>query len=359
MQGLSLDGALMPSLATARVPVATLSSPADYGFGSHNVWDVVRRAARDAIGSLGAPRHRPRPGARAGQPHRQAGRRAAPPARPLRRQGRPGAHQPQGEVPGHAISARASPASPRSSTRTSRSAPPPSPAPAPTTRTPTSRAPAGRRQADRRRALRPSRPTSSGGASRAVCSRSSGASSAAAPSRTTRTAPTTARPGLAFLMGTKVRQHMVGEFPGLTKGLDKDGNLRATSDFRSVYSSLVEQWFDVDAARIIPDAAQDAANEAGRMMRRVVLVARRSRSPASPPFRRPRAPTACPSSRCREGMDADASRARASAPAASASSSSTSGWTTTTSCQATKAGREADAVQAARPRAAAPSGRSG
>ena len=60
--------------------------------------------------------------------------------------------------------------------------------------------------------------------------------------------------GVAFLMGTKVRQHMVGEFPGLTKGLDGDGNLRATSDFRSVYSSLVEQWFDVDAARIIPDA---------------------------------------------------------------------------------------------------------
>jgi uncharacterized protein (DUF1501 family) len=62
--------------------------------------------------------------------------------------------------------------------------------------------------------------------------------------------------GVAFLMGTKVRQRMVGEFPGLTKGLDRDGNLRATSDFRSVYSSLVEQWFDVDAARIIPDAAK-------------------------------------------------------------------------------------------------------
>ena len=60
--------------------------------------------------------------------------------------------------------------------------------------------------------------------------------------------------GLAFLMGTGVRQRMVGEFPGLTKGLDRDGNLRATSDFRSVYASLVEQWFGVDAARIIPDA---------------------------------------------------------------------------------------------------------
>ena len=42
---------------------------------------------------------------------------------------------------------------------------------------------------------------------------------------------------------------MAGEFPGLTKGLDRDRNLRATSDFRCVYASLVERWFNVDAAR--------------------------------------------------------------------------------------------------------------
>jgi len=60
--------------------------------------------------------------------------------------------------------------------------------------------------------------------------------------------------GAAFLMGTNVRHQMVGEFPGLTRGLDADGNLKATVDFRSVYASLVEQWFDVDAARIVPDA---------------------------------------------------------------------------------------------------------
>ena len=54
MQGLSLDGALLPSLATARVPVATLSSPGDYRFGSHNVWDVPGELLNDGIGSLGA-----------------------------------------------------------------------------------------------------------------------------------------------------------------------------------------------------------------------------------------------------------------------------------------------------------------
>ena len=49
---------------------------------------------------------------------------------------------------------------------------------------------------------------------------------------------------------------MVGEFPGLSrgKGLDRDGNLKETVDFRAVYASLAEEWFHVDAARILPDA---------------------------------------------------------------------------------------------------------
>jgi len=53
MQGLSLDSSLLPSLATARVPVATLTNPTDYGFDSHNVWDVPGVLLQDAIGSLG------------------------------------------------------------------------------------------------------------------------------------------------------------------------------------------------------------------------------------------------------------------------------------------------------------------
>ena len=47
---------------------------------------------------------------------------------------------------------------------------------------------------------------------------------------------------------------MVGEFPGLTN-LDEDENLRHTSDFRAMYSSLLEQWLDFDAAAVIPGAA--------------------------------------------------------------------------------------------------------
>ena len=60
--------------------------------------------------------------------------------------------------------------------------------------------------------------------------------------------------GTAFLIGTRARGQMVGEFPGLTTGLDDDGNLRPTSDFRGVYCSLLEQWLGADASAVIPGA---------------------------------------------------------------------------------------------------------
>jgi uncharacterized protein (DUF1501 family) len=60
--------------------------------------------------------------------------------------------------------------------------------------------------------------------------------------------------GAAFVVGTQVRGEMIGEFPGLAQ-LDADENLRASSDFRALYCSIVEQWFGVDAAAVIPDAA--------------------------------------------------------------------------------------------------------
>jgi uncharacterized protein (DUF1501 family) len=59
--------------------------------------------------------------------------------------------------------------------------------------------------------------------------------------------------GVAFLIGTRVAGKMVGEFPGLAK-LDENENLVNTSDFRAMYSALLEQWFQADAAAIIPGA---------------------------------------------------------------------------------------------------------
>ena len=61
--------------------------------------------------------------------------------------------------------------------------------------------------------------------------------------------------GTGFLIGSRVKGQMVGEFPGLQSGLDGDGNLVETADFRAVYSALLEQWLGVDAARVIPGAS--------------------------------------------------------------------------------------------------------
>jgi uncharacterized protein (DUF1501 family) len=60
--------------------------------------------------------------------------------------------------------------------------------------------------------------------------------------------------GCAFVIGSKAKGEMVGEFPGLTS-LDSDDNLMATSDFRGMYCSLLEQWLEFDAEAIIPGAA--------------------------------------------------------------------------------------------------------
>jgi uncharacterized protein (DUF1501 family) len=63
--------------------------------------------------------------------------------------------------------------------------------------------------------------------------------------------------GAAFVIGKDVRQGLIGEFPGLASGtgLDAIGNLRATADFRGLYCALLEQWYETDAAGIIPSAA--------------------------------------------------------------------------------------------------------
>jgi uncharacterized protein (DUF1501 family) len=59
--------------------------------------------------------------------------------------------------------------------------------------------------------------------------------------------------GAGFLIGTKASGTMIGEFPGLGS-LDRDGNLRATADFRGLYASLIEDWLGGDAEAVLPDA---------------------------------------------------------------------------------------------------------
>jgi uncharacterized protein (DUF1501 family) len=64
--------------------------------------------------------------------------------------------------------------------------------------------------------------------------------------------------GCGFVIGRQAAGKMIGEWPGLAKGLDQLGNVRATSDFRGLYSSLLEQWLEYDASAVIPGAARMA-----------------------------------------------------------------------------------------------------
>lgn len=263
MQGLSLDGALMPSLATARVPVATLASPGDYRFGSHNVWDVPGELLNDAIGSLGGLAGDPDPIlAQAARTVKQADGLRHQLGRFVGKDGQvhinPKAKYPDTDF-GRRLSGLAALLDANFPIRTAALTGPGSydthadqQGPLQDGAGQMAEGLAAFQQDLERRGIagRVLTLVWSEFGRRAQQNDSNGTDHGAA--------------GVAFLMGTGVRQRMVGEFPGLAKGLDRDGNLRATSDFRSVYASLVEQWFGVDADRVIPDA---------RKMPRMRLVA--------------------------------------------------------------------------------------
>ena len=76
------------------------------------------------------------------------------------------------------------------------------------------------------------------------------------PARKTARAPTTARPASSFLIGSRVKGEMVGEFPGLAK-LDPNENLVNTSDFRAMYAGLL--------GAVVPDRSR--ARDPGRRHR--------------------------------------------------------------------------------------------
>ena len=66
--------------------------------------------------------------------------------------------------------------------------------------------------------------------------------------------------GVSLIMGTKASGGIVGEFPGVgASQLDSQGNLRHTTDFRAVYKTLVEDWFQESATGIVPDAGSFSA----------------------------------------------------------------------------------------------------
>ena len=64
--------------------------------------------------------------------------------------------------------------------------------------------------------------------------------------------------GTAFLIGTRVRDQVVGGMPALGD-LDEDDNLKHTVDYRAVYSALVDQWFADEPEAVIPDVGDFTA----------------------------------------------------------------------------------------------------
>ncbi|MDE0108098.1 MAG: DUF1501 domain-containing protein [Bryobacterales bacterium] len=53
--------------------------------------------------------------------------------------------------------------------------------------------------------------------------------------------------GPMFVLGKHVKGGWYGKFPGLND-LDENGNLRVTTDFRSVYATMIEEWMGFDGA---------------------------------------------------------------------------------------------------------------
>src|SRR5262245_41336223 len=53
LQGLTLDDTLAPALATAKMPVASISGPDQYDFWSNRVWGQVEQRMLETIGLLG------------------------------------------------------------------------------------------------------------------------------------------------------------------------------------------------------------------------------------------------------------------------------------------------------------------
>ena len=251
LQGLSLAGSLQPSLATAKVPVAAIDGPNQYDFWSPGVWGEVEGRMLDGIGALGRIRSQDAAFATAANVTLQADR--------LRRQllpfaGSNGITSPvaypkssdsfptslQGlaamvaaNLPLSCVALEASGQYDTHASQVSELTP------ALTTTAASlfafQRDLEARGVADRVLTL-----VWSEFGRRALENGSGGTDHGAA--------------GTAFLIGTRAAGGLVGEFPGLAS-LDTDGNLRATSDFRGIYCSLLEQWLGFDAARVIPSAS--------------------------------------------------------------------------------------------------------
>jgi uncharacterized protein (DUF1501 family) len=61
--------------------------------------------------------------------------------------------------------------------------------------------------------------------------------------------------GLMLVVGNRAAGGIATEFPGL-RDLDDDKNLKVTTEFRSVWATLLESWMQIDAEAILPGIDQ-------------------------------------------------------------------------------------------------------
>jgi len=57
--------------------------------------------------------------------------------------------------------------------------------------------------------------------------------------------------GPMFIIGKSVKGGHYGQIPDLINGLDEGDNLKFTTDFRSVYATLIDNWLKVDSKKIL------------------------------------------------------------------------------------------------------------
>jgi uncharacterized protein (DUF1501 family) len=252
LQGLSLTGSLEPSLATAKVPVAAIDGPGQYDFYVPGVWGEVEDRMLEAIGMLGnagghdaASRTAAKVSAQSAKLNAQlqpfGGKKLTPPVPyPTGNDSFPQALQGLAAMIGAGLPLRcvALEATGSYDTHASQLS---ELTPALTTTAASlysfQRDLEARGVADRVLTLvwtefgRRAEENGSGGTDHGAA-------------------------GTGFLIGTRAAGAQVGEYPGLATGLDKDGNLKATSDFRGVYAALLEQWLKFDADRILPHSSK-------------------------------------------------------------------------------------------------------
>ena len=248
IQGLSLDSALSPALATSRVAVAAAASPADYGFDSPGVWEAPGRAAmlasfnrrgtigsddpitaqarqahanaamlREQLSALGPASTATYPGNETGRKLKALGQMlgAGLPIRAATLNGYGGYDTHSGQAAAFNRNLKAT----------------------------VDAIVAFQRDIEAR-----------GLADRVLVHLWS--EFGRRPEETGSAGTDHGAAGIGFLIGSRARPGLIGEYPGLTS-LDPQGNLKATSDFRALYASLVESWLGgASAADVLPDAGR-------------------------------------------------------------------------------------------------------